>query len=216
MLRENPLKCVGRADTSLTIQFRRALTPEEAQRLLAASPPTRAAVYLVLLETGLRRNELQQLAWGDFELDTPSPFVRVRAAITKTKKEATLPLRPEVIKAIRSITPSNTSQFAHIFQGKIPRIPTMRKDLSRAGIPFKDNLGRRVDLHALRETFCTNLSASGVYPRVAMELMRHRDIRQTMKTYTDTAHLPLAAAVAGLPMLALPTSIDREKSEISA
>lgn len=54
----------------------------------------------------------------------------------------------------------------------------------------------------LRETFCTNLSATGVYPRVAMELMRHRDIRQTMKTYTDAAKLPLAAAIQGLPVLA--------------
>jgi len=215
-LRENTLKCVGRADTSLTVQFRRALTPDEAQRLLAASPPTRAAIYLVLMETGLRRNELRQLAWGDFELDTPSPFVRVRAAITKTKKEATLPLRPEVIKAIRSVAQFDSNQFEPIFRGKIPRVPTMKKDLARAGIPFEDTLGRRVDLHALRETFCTNLSASGVYPRVAMELMRHRDIRQTMKTYTDTAHLPLAAAIAGLPLLALPTQTPATRAEVSA
>jgi integrase len=216
MSRENPLKCVGRVDTSLTPQFRRALSPQEAQRLLAAAPSFRAVVYLVLLETGLRRSELQQLVWADFELDTPSPFVRVRASITKTKKEATLPLRAEVVKAIRSIAPRNVTQFEPIFRNKVPRVLTLKKDLVSAGIPFQDNSGRRIDLHALRETFCTNLSVAGVYPRVAMELMRHRDIRQTMKTYTDTAHLPLAAAVAGLPILALPARAIDGRSKISA
>jgi hypothetical protein len=45
--------------------------------------------------------------------------------------------------------------------------------------------------------------AALVYPRVAMELMRRRNIRQTMKTYTDAAQLPLSAAVAGLPRFTL-------------
>ena len=204
LVRDNPLLGVERVDTRLTPQFRRALTPEEAQKLLSAAPPTRAVVYLVLLETGLRRSELNQLVWGDFDFDSSTPCVRVRASITKTKKEASIPLRTEVIRAIRSIAPDNVLPFEFIFRGKLPRIPTMKKDLAKAGIPFKDTSGRRVDLHALRETFCTNLSATGVYPRVAMELMRHRDIRQTMKTYTDAAQLPLATAIAGLPSLSLP------------
>lgn len=205
IVRENPLHGVERVDTRLTPQFRRALTPDEAQRLLVAAPPRRAVVYLVLLETGLRRSELNQLVWSDFDLDSVAPCVRVRASITKTKKEASIPLRAEVIKAIRSILPDTVMPFEFIFRGMLPRIPTMKKDLEKAKIPFKDESGRRVDLHALRETFCTNLSASGVYPRVAMELMRHRDIRQTMKTYTDAARLPLVEAVAGLPSFKLPS-----------
>lgn len=211
IIRENPLHGVERVDTRLTTQFRRALTPDEAQKLLAAAPPTRAVVYLVLLETGLRRSELNQLVWGDFDFDAPTPCVRVRASITKTKKEATIPLRAEVIRAIRSIASENVTPFEFIFSGMLPRIPTMKKDLAKAGIPFLDAAGRRIDLHALRETFCTNLSATGVYPRVAMELMRHRDIRQTMKTYTDAAQLPLAAAVAGLPSFTL-SSVNGSKA----
>lgn len=172
-------------------------------------------VYLVLLETGLRRNELNQLTLGDFELDSTTPCVHVRAAITKTKKEATLPLRAEVVKAIRSILPDTAMPFEYVFRGKLPRIPTMKRDLAKAGIPFQDESGRRVDLHALRETFCTNLSGTGVYPRVAMELMRHRDIRQTMRTYTDTSRLPLAAAVANLPMFAVQLSNELVKPDIN-
>src|SRR5437762_504748 len=35
--------------------------------------------------------------------------------------------------------------------------------------------------------------------RVVMELMRHSDLKLTMKTYTDTAQLPVADAVKHLP-----------------
>jgi site-specific recombinase XerD len=73
--------------------------------------------------------------------------------------------------------------------------------LELAGIPFEDAQGRRLDLHALRVTFGTNLSVAGVSPRVAMELMRHSDIKLTMKIYTDASQLLTAAAVASLPPL---------------
>ena len=146
LIAENPLFGVERVDTRLTPQFRRALKPDEAQKLLTAAPATRAVVYLVLLETGLRRSELSQLVYGDFDLDSPTPCVRVRASITKTKKEASIPLRAEVIEAIRSILPENAMPFEFIFRGKLPRIPTMKRDLEKAGIPFKCRTNRVAEL----------------------------------------------------------------------
>jgi site-specific recombinase XerD len=71
---------------------------------------------------------------------------------------------------------------------------TMRRDLSRARIAYHDEEGRRVDLHALRVTFGTNLILSGAHPRVVQTLMRHSDIRMTMKLYTDARQLPGRAA----------------------
>jgi integrase len=64
--------------------------------------------------------------------------------------------------------------------------------------------GRRVDLHALRKTFGTLLAASGVSPQVAMELMRHSDMKLTMGVYTDAAQLPIAQETARLPSFQLP------------
>jgi integrase len=55
----------------------------------------------------------------------------------------------------------------------------------KAGIPFLDERGCRIDYHALRTTFITRLSTMKVHPRVAMELARHSDMRLTMKAYTD-------------------------------
>jgi hypothetical protein len=78
---------------------------------------------------------------------------------------------------------------------------TFRVDLKLAGISPVDEYGRRFDFHALRTTLATLCSASGVAPRVAMALMRHSDIKLTMKTYTDVEHLPLVHALALLPSL---------------
>ena len=45
-----------------------------------------------------------------------------------------------------------------------------------AGIARADARGRQVDIHALRHTFVTHLSASGTHPRTAMAAMRHSRI----------------------------------------
>lgn len=59
----------------------------------------------------------------------------------------------------------------------------MKKDLKRAGIEY-ENKNRRIDFHALRHTLATNLACRGVTPRIAMEILRHSDIRVTMNHNT--------------------------------
>ena len=86
-----------------------------------------------------------------------------------------------------------------MFPVGVPKVGTIRRDLSRAGIPFLDELGRRIDLHALRKTFGTALVLNGEQPRVVMEAMRHSDLKLTMKLYTDARQLPVGAALARLP-----------------
>lgn len=208
---ENPLQYVEPVKVTPS-QFRRAINPEQAQRLLAVASPRRAVVYLTALQTGLRRKELQLLTVGDFVLDAPKPFVRVPASIAKNRKETTLWLREEVAAAVRSILPDGAMPFEKVFAGMVPRLPRFKRDLALAGIPFEDETGRRFDFHALRVTFGTNLSVAGVSPRVAMEMMRHSDIKLTMRIYTDVAQLPTAAAVASLPALTVPdTQNDTKK-----
>ncbi len=80
-------------------------------------------------------------------------------------------------------------------------IPTMKRHkdiLAAAGIDFDAGHGR-ADFHALRHTLGTILSKAGVAPRVAMELMRHTDLRLTMKVYTDPRVFDLSGAVESLP-----------------
>jgi len=88
------------------------------------------------------------------------------------------------------------------------RVPTklvhiLDRDLKLAGIPKVDDRGRTVDVHALRHSFGSHLSAAGVAPRTAQAAMRHSDINLTMGVYTDPRLLDLAGAVERLPSLPL-------------
>lgn len=195
---ENPLKFIERVDTRLVQRYRRALSRDEAARLLETAPRFRAVVYLLVLETGIRRNELNQVTVADFVFDTPTAFVRLPASITKNKREAQMRLRPHVVAAVRSVLPDCAMPYEFVFKNRIPRMETVKRDLLKAGIPFVNQHGR-VDLHALRVTFCTTLLVGGASPRVVQELMRHSDIKLTMKVYTDPSQLPLAAALDLLP-----------------
>jgi len=74
-----------------------------------------------------------------------------------------------------------------------------RNDLKAADVPFIDDQVQRVDFHALRKTYCTNLARAGVNPWIAMKLMRHSDIHLTTKVYTDAGKLPLRESLGRLP-----------------
>ena len=106
-----------------------------------------------------------------------------------------------MVAELLALRTPDTAPFQFVFKGLVPRVPTFRKDLSRVGVVFVDESGRRVDLHALRKTFGTHLVLSGAQPRVVMEAMRHSDLKLTMKTYMDAAQLagPVGAAVKLLP-----------------
>ena len=137
-------------------------------------------------------------------MDGPQPFVCAPASITKNRKEAKLPLRPEVVEALRSIRPADASPFQWVLHDRVPRIRTFREDLSRAGIVFLDESGRRMDFHSLRVTFGTMLALHHVPLTDAMHLMRHSDPKLTMKTYTDASQLELMESLAMLPNLRMP------------
>lgn len=201
---ENPLAHVQRIDTRATQkQYRRSLTDGELRRLLTVAPVYRRMVYLFAACTGIRRGEMLGLRWTDLTLDGDKKVVRVRASITKNRKDAELPLAAELVRTLRAFRPVDAAPFTPVFAAGLPNFRTVRRDLVRAGVKFMDEQGRHVDFHALRVTFCTNLSLAKVDPRTVMALMRHSDLRLTMKTYTDASQLPLADAVAKLPTLGI-------------
>jgi integrase len=177
---------------------RRALSDKEAQGLLRAPEPRRT-VYLFAMHTGLRRGEINALRWDDLKLNGASPSIRVRAATSKNRREQSLPLHPELTAPLQALKGAAAGANDCVFAGGVPAMKVMREDFKAGGIALSNECGQRVDFHALRKTYITRLQLAGVSPREAMELARHSDMRLTMKTYTDTAHLPLAATVAKLP-----------------
>lgn len=161
-------------------------------------------VYTTAIYTGLRRAELKGLQWGDIHLDAEPPYLLARAMTTKNGKDAPMALHPAVVDAILSVGKDNPSPAETVFD--VPSIETFKLDLEAAGIPYKDDRGHKTDFHALRTTFCTMMHGTGVLPRTAQELMRHSDIKLTMRNYTDTRLLPLNNSIQSLPNFAIPTA----------
>ncbi len=79
-------------------------------------------------------------------------------------------------------------------------------------IEKRDERGRTVDVHALRHTFGTLLSAAGVAPRTAQAAMRHSTIDLTMNVYTDPKLLDVAGAMDSLPALSLTATPEAAKA----
>jgi hypothetical protein len=102
---------------------------------------------------------------------------------------------------LRDLLARLPARETRVFADLLPPMDTFRADLKAAGIEFVDAQGRRADFHALRHTLATNLMLAGTSPRIAMEIMRHSDIKLTTKTYTDAGLLPLAETVINLPSL---------------
>ena len=154
----------------------------------------RGDLWLTLAGTGLRVGEVEQLTVADFRLDAVPPHVRIPAAVAKSRREQTVPLRSDLVVMLRERLAGRAASDS-VFPIPCDLIARFNGDCRRAGIPKRDAEGLTVDVHSLRKTFATMLSRSGVAPRTTMELMRHSRIDLTMSVYTDPSLLPLAAAI---------------------
>jgi len=199
---ENPLAVVGVVDVrGKGVRKPRAMTDDEVNRLLGVAGE-RKLLYMLAVLTGLRRGELKALTWGDLKLDGVRPSLTVRASTSKNRRAATIWLRDDLAAELVRIRPVDVSDGVRLFRG-LPKMEAFREDLTAAGVDVgKDSQGRKVMFHSFRHTLCTNLARAGVAPRVAMEMMRHSDMRLTNVTYTDAGLLPMVDALERLPRFA--------------
>lgn len=198
----NPLeKVVGVETRGRETVVRRALTDEQMRQLVKVSGPYWALVFMVASTTGLRRNELRTLLWSDVHFDGV-PRLVVRAANAKSKQTDSLPLNEEVTTALKSWWEEcGRPEGGRVFCRGMPTPRTVNKLYAEAGIPKIDAEGRRVDLHAQRHTFITNLWRSGATQREAQSLARHKKLDLTANVYTDANALATKDAVERLPKL---------------
>jgi integrase/recombinase XerC len=141
---------------------RRSLTEVEVGRLLAVVPARHQLHYRTILLTGLRRDELRQLRWGDVRLDGNAPSIQLRAETTKGKRADVLPLRRDVADLMAAAR-NKAGDDERVFKS-LPSMESHKRYLTRADIPFEDGMGRRVDFHALRHTFGSMLAKGKCLP----------------------------------------------------
>jgi integrase len=188
--------------------------PNRGQVTASLRPETRAAIerlglehaliYKTLVLTGLRRGELEALEVRHLTLDGPRPFLALPPSATKNRCGADLPLRADLAADLaRWVAATGKRGGDRVFRVARGLNALLKRDMAWAGIPYKDDQGRTVDVHALRHTTATHLGKGKVAPRVAQGFMRHSDIKLTMQTYTDPRLLDEAEALDALPDLPL-------------
>jgi integrase len=162
----------------------------------------RALLYVVASYTGLRASELASLTPASFDLDAPSPSVRVRAGYTKNGEEAVLPIRPDLAAVLRDYL-AGWATDERVWPGTWAEKGAMmlRRDLELAGIPYVDAEGRYRDFHSLRHRFGTALALANVPPKTSQTLMRHSTITLTMDRYSHAGLYDVAGALDKLPPL---------------
>ncbi len=181
--------------------------PNKGERLIVLSDDRRAKlerlgaeralIYKTAILTGLRKGELRSMSVCDLSFGDV-PFVKLQARNEKNRQGSTLPIRSDLAAELRTWIAGKSSTDP-VFRVPSGLLDILDKDIEAAGIPKIDAEGRVVHFHALRHSFGTHLSRSGVTPRVAQAAMRHSNISLTMTTYTDPRLLDTAAAVESLP-----------------
>ncbi len=188
----------------------------------------RAMLYYIAAWTGLRRKELGSLTLNHIFLDAPVPYLTVPAAYSKRKRDDVLYLHEGLVGLLKKWLdrkkPDKTDLLFSMVEetGGVERktskmilfdLNSARNFwISEASSPeeiqkreesdflkYKDSQGRFADFHCLRHTFITNLSLSGVSPKIAQTLARHSDIKLTMNIYTHMNAQSQINAINTLP-----------------
>lgn len=223
----NPVAVLRRfnADTDRR-RVRRSLTDKELKILLTKTGKSgkvrcgfdgesRSMLYLTAAFTGLRASELASLTVGSFDFQEQT--FTVQAAHAKNRRQDTLPLHPILAEKLRawladrSVATLSIDNNAPLWPGNWAELrkgaSMLRADLADAGIESETEDGRRIDFHALRTTFVTQLARAGVTLVTAQRLARHSTPTLTAKNYTRLELHDLAGSVAMLPSPSAPPEV---------
>ena len=141
----------------------RWLSLEEAEALLSRLQHNKKqfALALFFLHTGGRVSETLALRWNDIDLD--EGFVTFRSETTKSGKSRTIPLLPEVVKAIKAMEQISDRPW-----------PYHRQSIK---IIFKESP------HVLRHTFAAWRLSAGVSIAKVQAWLGHASIQMTVDLY---------------------------------
>jgi len=182
----------------------RAFEPDEFQRLLEATNKgpvrygmtgyERYLVYILAVETGLRRGELRSLTPVSFDFSSRTVFVK--GDDTKNRDDAEQRISETTATLFKEYT-ANKMPTVKLFDIPQYSADMIEEDCEAVGIEVINNRGK-IKFHSLRHTCGTFLAAKGVHPKIIQEVMRHKDINLTMSRYTHTLKGQVAAAINSL------------------
>jgi hypothetical protein len=153
--------------------------------------------------------EIRSLTRSSFHLDADPPTVFLRAIHAKNRRDATLPLRQDVVEMLREQLAGLLPEApAFALGAKKSGAEMLKDDLEAAGLKYIED-GRYFDFHALRHQFGSMLAAANVPVKAAMDLMRHSDVNLTMALYSHMALTTKAEAMEMMAPLSSPVQAQR-------
>jgi len=154
----------------------RYLTGPEIERVKAVCSQTARDVFEVLIETGMRRGEIENLEWRD--VDFAEGYIQIRPKVDWTPKHGRsrkIPIRPRVREILQRRKKGAWSPLVfHTSTGK--RIRHIRDMLARA---YKKAGVRNATVHTTRHTFASHAVMSGVDLYTVAKLLGHSDVKTT-------------------------------------
>jgi integrase len=174
------------------VRERRALTPEQCQKLLTLLPEPVRTMALTGILAGLRVGEILGLRWQDVDFD--SKQIRIEQAVyrgaigspkTKSSKR-TLPMPEPLVMALESRFGASQRPDGLIFPTRSGKPHNDSNLLNRHLRPAGQRIGAPwLSWHTFRRTHATLLSQAGASPKDAQAQMGHADIGTTMNIYTQ-------------------------------
>jgi integrase len=157
----------------------RKIVAEEFERLTAKAPTAHWQAFIATAWfTGMRRNEMLDLTWGNPDMpriDFAENRIWIPAAYNKSDADQWLPMHPELVEILQALPDK---------QGFLFPFRNAPREVSRKFTKLARSLGLKISLHDLRRSFGSRYAAVVPAP-VLQRLMRHADIKTTLAYYTN-------------------------------
>lgn len=182
---------VGSRRMRVDVKRERALTLDEAQRLLAACPPDFALLVRAALETGARYGELCRLVVGDFDARARTVHVR----LSKSGRDRRVFLTPEGARFFGELCRGRAADDVMLRRAdggvwdKSDQIRPMARAIEHAGIA-------PASFHTLRHSYASMCVEGGIPLTVIAKNLGHRDTKMLEHVYAHLQDQHMRAAIA--------------------
>jgi len=174
---KNPVSQAGLF--TLNNQVERILTPEEELRLFNYCNPYLKPILICALNTGMRKSEILTLEWKDVDLETN--LITIVKEKAKNKKTEKIPISSALRKLLLG-QKLKTFKSGYVFlnsKGEPYRRHDSLNQIYRRALKLSGIQGLR--FHDLRHTAATRMIEAGVNIVSVNKILRHADLKTTMR-----------------------------------
>jgi excisionase family DNA binding protein len=154
----------------------RILTVEEIRRMLEVAKPHLRPILILLLGSGMRKNEALNLRWEN--LDFRKGFIYVGSQDSKSGRSRTVPMSSLVFMTLNDLRKGTSPGFVFVN----PETKERFRDITTS---FKTACGKAkltgVTLHTLRHTAGSLMVESGIDLPTVAKILGHSTIQMTMR-----------------------------------